>query len=49
VDDHSQQEQRGKGQSDSARDAADAHVLFSNCCRDYAQVNAQRLAALRQA
>jgi Protein of unknown function DUF72 len=29
-----------------ARDAADTHVLFNNCYRDYAQVNAQQLAAL---
>ncbi len=29
-----------------ARDADDTHVLFNNCYRDYAQVNAQELAAL---
>jgi uncharacterized protein YecE (DUF72 family) len=29
-----------------AGDAADTHVLFNNCYRDYAQVNAQRLAEL---
>jgi uncharacterized protein YecE (DUF72 family) len=29
-----------------ARDADDTHVLFNNCYRDYAQVNAQQLAAL---
>jgi uncharacterized protein YecE (DUF72 family) len=31
-----------------ARDADDTHVLFNNCYRDYAQVNAQQLAALLQ-
>lgn len=29
-----------------ARDATDTHVLFNNCYRDYAQVNAQRLTEL---
>jgi uncharacterized protein YecE (DUF72 family) len=29
-----------------ARDAEDTHVLFNNCYRDYAQANAQQLAAL---
>ena len=29
-----------------ARDADDTHVLFNNCYRDYAQANAQQLAAL---
>jgi uncharacterized protein YecE (DUF72 family) len=29
-----------------ASDAEDTHVLFNNCYRDYAQVNAQRLAEL---
>jgi uncharacterized protein YecE (DUF72 family) len=29
-----------------ARDADDTHVLFNNCYRNYAQVNAQQLAAL---
>lgn len=29
-----------------ARDVEDTHVLFNNCYRDYAQVNAQKLAAL---
>jgi uncharacterized protein YecE (DUF72 family) len=28
--------------------AATTHVLFNNCYRDYAQVNAQQLAALLQ-
>jgi len=32
-----------------ARDAATTHVLFNNCYRDYAQTNAQQLAALLQA
>jgi uncharacterized protein YecE (DUF72 family) len=32
-----------------ARDAEDTHVLFNNCYRDYAQVNAQQLAALLKA
>jgi uncharacterized protein YecE (DUF72 family) len=32
-----------------ARDAASTHVLFNNCYRNYAQVNAQQLAALLQA
>ncbi len=32
-----------------ARDADDTHVLFNNCYRDYAQVNAQQLAALLKA
>ena len=32
-----------------ARDAEDTHVLFNNCYRDYAQVNAQQLAALLSA
>ena len=31
-----------------ARDAEETHVLFNNCYRDYAQVNAQQLAALLQ-
>jgi uncharacterized protein YecE (DUF72 family) len=31
-----------------ARDAEQAHVLFNNCYRDYAQVNARQLAALLQ-
>jgi uncharacterized protein YecE (DUF72 family) len=31
------------------RDAAETHVLFNNCYRDNAQVNAQQLAALLQA
>jgi uncharacterized protein YecE (DUF72 family) len=31
---------------DLARDAKATHVLFNNCYRDYAQVNAQRLAEL---
>lgn len=29
-----------------ARDVEDTHVLFNNCYRDYAQVNAQKLATL---
>jgi uncharacterized protein YecE (DUF72 family) len=29
-----------------ARDAETTHVLFNNCYRDYAQVNARQLAAL---
>jgi uncharacterized protein YecE (DUF72 family) len=29
-----------------ARDTSETHVLFNNCYRDYAQVNAQQLAAL---
>jgi uncharacterized protein YecE (DUF72 family) len=29
-----------------ARDAEDTHVIFTNCYRDYAQVNAQQLRAL---
>jgi len=29
-----------------AREADDTHVLFNNCYRDYAQANAQQLAAL---
>jgi len=29
-----------------ARDAEDTHMLFNNCYRDYAQANAQQLAAL---
>ena len=29
-----------------ARDAAGTHVLFNNCYRNYAQVNAQQLAEL---
>jgi uncharacterized protein YecE (DUF72 family) len=29
-----------------ARDAEATHVLFNNCYRDYAQTNAQQLAAL---
>jgi len=29
-----------------AEDARETHVLFNNCDRDYAQVNAQRLAEL---
>ena len=29
-----------------ASDAGQTHVLFNNCYRDYAQVNAQRLAEL---
>ena len=32
-----------------ARDADDTHVLFNNCYRDYAQVNAQQLAELLKA
>ena len=32
-----------------ARDADGTHVLFNNCYRDYAQVNAQQLAALLKA
>jgi uncharacterized protein YecE (DUF72 family) len=32
-----------------ARDAGQTHVLFNNCYRNYAQVNAQQLAALLQA
>jgi uncharacterized protein YecE (DUF72 family) len=32
-----------------ARDADDTHVLFNNCYRDYAQVNAQELAGLLKA
>jgi uncharacterized protein YecE (DUF72 family) len=32
-----------------ARDADDTHVLFNNCYRDYAQVNAQQLADLLKA
>jgi uncharacterized protein YecE (DUF72 family) len=32
-----------------ARDAEDTHVLFNNCYRNYAQVNAQQLAVLLQA
>jgi len=31
-----------------ARDARQTHVLFNNCYRNYAQVNAQQLAALLQ-
>jgi uncharacterized protein YecE (DUF72 family) len=31
-----------------AHDAGQTHVLFNNCYRDYAQVNAQQLAALLQ-
>ena len=31
-----------------ARDAEETHVLFNNCYRDNAQVNAQQLAALLQ-
>jgi uncharacterized protein YecE (DUF72 family) len=31
-----------------AHDAEETHVLFNNCYRDYAQVNAQQLAALLQ-
>ena len=31
-----------------ARDAEETHVLFNNCYRDYAQTNAQQLAALLQ-
>ena len=31
-----------------ARDACQTQVLFNNCYRDYAQVNAQQLAALLQ-
>jgi uncharacterized protein YecE (DUF72 family) len=31
-----------------ARDTTDTHVLFNNCYRNYAQVNAQRLTALLQ-
>ena len=31
-----------------ARDAAQTHRLFNNCYLDYAQVNAQQLAALLQ-
>jgi hypothetical protein len=31
-----------------ARDAGQTHVLFNNCYRDYARVNAQQLAALLQ-
>jgi uncharacterized protein YecE (DUF72 family) len=31
---------------DLAQDAAGTHVLFNNCYRDYAQVNAQQLAEL---
>jgi len=34
---------------DLADRAATTHVLFNNCYRDYAQVNAQQLAALLQA
>jgi uncharacterized protein YecE (DUF72 family) len=30
------------------RDAEQTHVLFNNCYRDNAQVNAQQLAALLQ-
>jgi uncharacterized protein YecE (DUF72 family) len=29
-----------------ARDADGTHILFNNCYRDYAQVNAQQLAEL---
>jgi uncharacterized protein YecE (DUF72 family) len=29
-----------------AEDAAETHVVFNNCYRDYAQVNAQQLEAL---
>jgi uncharacterized protein YecE (DUF72 family) len=32
-----------------ARDAGQTHVLPSNCCRDYAQVNTQQLATLLHA
>jgi uncharacterized protein YecE (DUF72 family) len=31
-----------------AADAGQTHVLFNNCYRDYAQVNAQQLTALLQ-
>jgi uncharacterized protein YecE (DUF72 family) len=31
-----------------ARDATGAHVLFNNCYRNYAQVNAQQLTELLQ-
>ena len=31
-----------------AGDAEETHVLFNNCYRDYAQTNAQQLAALLQ-
>ena len=29
-----------------ARDTGEIHVLFNNCYRDYAQVNAQQLSEL---
>ena len=32
-----------------ARDTNETHVLFNNCYRNYAQVNAQQLAALLSA
>ena len=37
---------RGSG---PGRPRGHTHVLFNNCYRDYAQVNAQQLAALLQA